>query len=184
MTILSMEAKIKELEAELEESKKELAALKENYISDEAEGRWIPREGELYYTICAIGEVNAQHFNGDLDLDMWNIGNCFKTLREAEFMIEKLKVYAQLRKYTESKDRYWGNGTIHYCLSYDYYTDEIFISSYETISTGCNFYFGTKDAAEAAIKAIGAEKLKTYLFNVRTQNIKNSEESKKREIQF
>ena len=167
MTILSMEAKIKELEAELEASKKELAHIKDNFIGDEAEGRWLPQEGELFYVICADGEVNAQHFNEDMDFNYWKIGNCFRTLKEADFIISKLRVIAKLKKFTESRDRYWGESSIHYYIAYDYMKDEILILDTMLIEQGGTLYFGTYDAALSAIREVGKEDLKTYYFNVR-----------------
>ena len=131
MTIISIEAKIEELEKQLEESKKQLLILKSNFIDGSPVGRWIPSKGERYYAICADGEITSYTFDGDLDLKMYNIGNCFKTLDEAEFMEERLKTIAELHQWSESRDRYWGPECQHYYFVYDYTKEilEVFLNN-------------------------------------------------------
>lgn len=167
MTILSLEAKIDELEKELAESKQELEILKNNYSSNTAPGRWKPKDGEVYYAITGDGSPIMLHFNEEADSNFWRIGNCFKTLKEADFMIQKLKVLAELSAYTESRDRYWGDEDVkHYFIYYDYILNQIRIDQCYGVKEAPVF-FGTREDAQEAINAIGEEKLKIYYFNVR-----------------
>lgn len=168
MTIVSLEAKIEDLQGQLETYKRMLEALKAQYSNGDPVGRWKPQEDERYYSILASGDIAEYTFQSNYEIDqkMYLHGNCFKTLEEAEYMEERLKLLAELQQWCESKDRYWGEGYKHYFIGYDYENDDIIISSHEYINTGV-VHFSTEEAAKEAIKTIGQERLKKYYFGVR-----------------
>lgn len=154
MTIIGLEAKIDELEKQLEISKQQLARLKENFINGDPCGLWKPQVGERYYVISADGNIISFNYVGEIDENFLAIGNCFKTLAEAEFMEKRLKVIASLHKWSESRDRYWGEGTGHYYLTYDYFSDQINIVLTTRVDVGA-IYFGSEEYAKKAIQEVG-----------------------------
>lgn len=132
---------------------------------------WKPKKDEEYYF---IGNCN------DIRQDIWDkynvygegrysIGNCFKTIEEARFAIEKLKVIAELKRFAQEHNEYeidWTNNSWKYYLSYNHLS----IKSIVIISTitvqGANIYFTSEEIAKKAIESIGKDRLKKYYFEV------------------
>ena len=167
MTIIGLEAKIDELEQQIELYKKQLDQIKIGYIDGSPHGIWTPKMGDRYYALCGDGEIACFIYNQEeYDSRFLTIGNCFKTLAEAEFMEERLKIITELHKWSESRDRYWGEDTSHYYLVYDYLADKIKITQTTIINMGV-IYFGSEEYAKNAIQEIGEEKLKKYYFGIR-----------------
>lgn len=53
---------------------------------------YIPKYGETYYYITGTCEVAYYIWkNKELDWEFRNVGNCFKTMEEAETMANKVK---------------------------------------------------------------------------------------------
>lgn len=61
--------------------------------------RWKPDEDQDYYHLVSDGSVRNDTFDDDfeLDLDRFEVGNCFKTKEEAEQVAEYLKALAVVR---------------------------------------------------------------------------------------
>ena len=57
--------------------------------------RWKPKKGEPYFNIqIAKGTAEISHYSWDedeLDKDLYKMGNCFKTKKEAEAKLEQIK---------------------------------------------------------------------------------------------
>lgn len=61
-------------------------------------GGWKPNQGEKYWYIDHEGEILAGAEDGFDDIDaMVTIGDCFKTRKEAEEAVEKLKAWKRLK---------------------------------------------------------------------------------------
>ena len=123
------------------------------------EKQW-PFEGDKYY---CIGD------NGKIDKARMDIGIAFKTREEAEFAYERLKVLNQLRNLADDDQEWDTSGQhFHYYIVYDICTNEFnvwFNNHVKSLSPG--YWFKSKESAEAAIKTIGEDKLKKYVFNVK-----------------
>lgn len=136
------------------------------------EKKW-PSEGDDYYYIDSTGSI--LHTQWDMindiptkvDLGRRDIGNIFKTKEEAEFEKERLKVLNQLKSLSDD-DQEWYGVKSHYHIVYDLDCEMFRVWSSNFTKLPCsNIYFKSKESAEAAIKTIGEDRLKKYVFNIK-----------------
>ena len=118
--------------------------------------------GDTYWCINAYGGVSKETWDGyDIEKDMLVIGNGFRTEQEAEFAVEKLKVEAELRKFSRPfilGEENWYLNMIRskdITIAYDHYN----------IHQG-TVYFKSKDKVKEVIEIIGEERIKKYIFGV------------------
>ena len=144
----------------------ELKALKERIAELEEQAKQeqeFPQYGNTYWCINAYGGVSKEIWDGyDIEKDMLEIGNGFRTEQEAEFAVEKLKVEADLRKFSRSFE----SGENNYHISFETYDKFIDIDSLLYRQTQGVFYFESREKAENAIEAVGEERIKKYIFGV------------------
>ena len=127
-----------------------------------------PHYGEKYFYIDGRGEVNFfYNHNSMSDKMSYLIGNCFKTAKEAEFEVERLKIVTKLKHMAEAwntceidwedeqQPKYWLSYSNYVCRAVSY-----------AIQTG-TIYFTDKESCKAAIELIGEERLKKYYFGVK-----------------
>lgn len=133
--------------------------------------RWRGKVNNSYYSISHYGEVMYNRESESVyDNGFYKIGNYFKTREEAEFAREKQLVYQKLKDYalehnTEVID--WNNLNQKKCLiGYTHYDNELFITSRQEIESPNTVYFTSEKIARDAIKVIGEDKIKKYLFGV------------------
>lgn len=131
-----------------------------------------PQNGDEYWFIDEEGSVGStlydNHYIDDYYIDRCHqtIGNFFQTKEEAEFAVEKLKVEAELRKFSSPFEIYGTN----YHLYFD--KDDGFDDGFMGI--GCTttslvqgaIYFESEETAREAIRSVGKERIKKYLFGV------------------
>ena len=143
----------------IEELEKELAELK----SKVKEGPKFPEYGDIYWCIDAEGIVYVNNFEGiQADRNILEIGNVFKTAEEAEFAVEKLKVEAELRKYSKPFEC----GEINQYIFLDTDSDRIDVENRYYFPTQGTIYFDSKEKAQQALKSVGADRIKKYIFGV------------------
>lgn len=129
---------------------------------------WQPEQGETYYLISTHGSVDYTTYdsNSRIDSESLSFGNCFKTRKEAQYMLEKIKIINQLRKMSNSS--FEGNTetkkwfVVYNCgcqrIGYNYmYIDKI---------APFNIYFASKEDCQKAVETIGEDNLKKYYFDV------------------
>ena len=132
---------------------------------------WKPKEGEKYFTIDYDGTIlNLVVRENVTDYDEINLGNCFKTKKEAEHMAEKLKVINELKNFAlenNEKEINWKNDTQKYAVLYDYLCQKIKIDYWNYMRhIPFNIYFTSREIAQKAIEAIGEDRIKKYYFDV------------------
>ena len=142
----------------IEELEKELLELKEQV----KEQQGFPQSGERYWYSNGGGMVNSCFWKSEqFDLNRYRIGNMFKTEKQAEFAVEKLKVEAELRKFSRPfilGEENWYLNMIRskdITIAYDHYN----------IHQG-TVYFKSKDKVKEVIEIIGEERIKKYIFEV------------------
>ena len=146
------------LQEELKALKERVAEL-ENQAKEEQE---FPQYGNTYWCINAYGGVSKEIWDGyDIEKDMLEIGNGFRTEQEAEFAAEKLRVEAELRKF--SRPFYWGGE--NWILSMGTNKGIFLVYEDDEMNQGA-IYFGDEYKALEAIEAVGKERIKKYLFGV------------------
>ena len=143
----------------IEELEKELLELKEQ-VKEQQE---FPQSGERYWYNNGGGMVNSCFWKSEqFDLNRYRIGNMFKTEKEAEFAVEKLKVEEELRKFS----RPFEYGRFNYYLFFNIESDNLDVQFTSYCPPQGSIYFESEEKAQQAIKSVGKERIKKYIFGV------------------
>ena len=133
---------------------------------------WKPKKGDTYYYIGSVGSIFNYDCREDiLDEAHLNMGNCFKTEKEAKHMVEKFKVIRELQKFANENNEEkidWKNfNQCKYYLVYDTKDEDLYVD-YTAYSKRepLNIYFTSCKIAKRAIEAVGEDRIKKYYFNV------------------
>lgn len=122
-----------------------------------------PQDGEDYWLISSEGCVTYTMFTDNhVDLGRKEVGNVFRTKEQAEFALEKLKVEAELRKYSTPFKEDENNCFIQINSSYN----NIVIDTDEGYQTQGTIYYETRKEALLAIDTVGEDRIKKYIFGV------------------
>lgn len=131
---------------------------------------WKPELNEMYYAISDVVNIFETRNNSEIDDKRHNIGNCFKTKEEAEFALEKQKVFTELKRFALENNECeldWNDYTTNKCcLYYNRRKSEIDVSCNNIFSQAAVIYFSSEKIAKEAIKTIGENRLKKYYFEV------------------
>ena len=142
----------------------ELKALKERIAELECHDKKqkFPQYGDEYWYVDDIGILWLSVFGkGELSNDRVEMGNVFRTKNEAVLAVEKLKVEAELRKYSRPfilGEENWYLNMVRskdITIAYDHYN----------IHQG-TVYFKSKDKVKEVIESVGEERIKKYIFGV------------------
>ena len=125
--------------------------------------REFPQYNDTYYNIESNGRVDWFKWGeGDYDLEAQGIGNIFRTEEQAEFAAEKLKVEAELRKFSKP----FVDDNDNYFIEINSYYKYLAVHSNDSYRTQGTIYFESIEIANEAIDAIGADRIKKYIFGV------------------
>ena len=162
MTLDEYKTRLAELEADYKKLEKTIYELKNTEIEKEKptppHPRPYPECNENYLYVNPMGEVDETNWTSDrFDLGVHKVGNVFMTEKAAEFAVERMKVFAEMKEWA-------GNIDDRYELGYKY----DFVDAYESDNaylTG-NLRFASYEDAENCIKAVGADRIIKYYFGV------------------
>lgn len=126
---------------------------------------WDLKEGDTYYSIYGNGNVSSEKkwFDDDYENNYRGIGNTFLTREEAEFEVERRKIETEMlrlggrRKFNRGKDNYFIMYTRIEGLDY---------VNYHSMHEQGVIYFDSELDAINAVKTIGKDKIKKYIFGV------------------
>lgn len=154
--IMNIQEEILKIKEEmLEEVDKRVEALK---AEDE-----FPKDGDDYWYMDAEGDVFISTWGEDYcDSMQIAIGNVFRTREEAEFAVEKLKVEAELRKFS----RPFKNGIYNHFIEFFPNSKKIDINTEHAIQAQGVIYFEDEEVVNKAIESVGQERIKKYIFGV------------------
>lgn len=148
----------------------------ENVCADDwevvEEKKWGPKKGAVYWYINPDGGIDYYSYeNDETDKNFIAIGNCFQTEKQAEFMVEKLKVIHELEKFAyenNSEEIDWNNENQEkYIITFNHITQDCGINLWRVSrSNPFNVYFTSEEIARKAIETIGEERIKRYYFGV------------------
>lgn len=131
-----------------------------------------PEYNGCYYTTdMTFGVVLGACWLDDCaDMARYMMGNCFETCGEAKFALEKQKVLTELKRYAleHNEDEIdWKNQKqSKYRIIYsEKFPDKLNISTFSQYRDIGQVYFTSQEIAKNAIKAIGAERIRKYLFD-------------------
>ncbi|MBK0347874.1 hypothetical protein JDW15_04345 [Aerococcaceae bacterium zg-ZJ1578] len=140
-----------ELKAKMEQLEKAL---------EEANDEW--SDGDTYYVIESDGRVVENRWDNDfVDKNRLSIGNVFKTKEEAEFEVEAIKVYHELKKFSRPFIKNKGN----WIIGYDLIRNDFSLIDILRI-TSSELHFASKETAKKAFDAVGADRVKKYYLRV------------------
>lgn len=129
---------------------------------------WKPNFNEDYYTINGYAVMLQNFTNDNSDKTRYALGNCFKTEKEAKFVVEKLKVIAELKRFAEENNEYeidWNNSVQKkWCIFYDHQDYRIDSGCWKSCQQDALVWFTSSEIAERAIKTIGEDRLRKYYF--------------------
>lgn len=141
----------------IEELEKELLELKE-LVKEENE---FPQDGDEYWFMDINGDVASGKWeNFDIEKDMLEISNVFGTKEQAKLAVEKLKVEAELRKFSRPASE--GSAYIYRLAD----TNQIGLGVKFYSQSQGTIYFESAEKAQQAIESVGEERIKKYIFGV------------------
>ena len=127
-----------------------------------------PECGKKYYSIDTNSNIcDFEWCDEPYDYGCLSIGNCFKTFDEANFMVERLKVITELKKYAEKPNSRWSKDSVHYAIAWDCSQMEISVIPYKNIKHGHGIYFSSEIMAKIAINTIGYDRIAKYYLMVK-----------------
>ena len=144
-------------------------------INEEKKKMWEPEIRGNYYFISGASHINCNPYDDDdTDKRFQSIGNCFQTEKQAEFMVEKLRVIHELKTFAVKNNEEeidWNNKKQNkYYLVVKYSIDgTIHVDSFYTLSFKCipfDIYFTSKEIAKKAVAIVGEERILKYYFDV------------------
>lgn len=123
---------------------------------------WDLKKGDTYYTVDIDGSVIKERWRDeDYEKSYRNSGNVFLTEEEAEFEVERRKIETEMirlggrRKFNRGKDNYSIMYTRIEGLDY---------VNYHSMHEQGVIYFDSELDAINAVKTIGTDKIKKYIF--------------------
>ena len=162
------------LEEKADKIKKQLEEAEKKATDGKLREWWVPVKDEQYFCVGTSGNVIRTFWQDDYyDHERLLFGNVFKTEEEAEFEAERRKVYFELKKYVYEHDprpiteKEWRTNCIKkYCIAYNYKRDIITFCKRECLKDMWTISASNEQVLEDAIKAIGEDRIKKYLFEV------------------
>ena len=140
----------------------EIKSLKQRIAELERQQEF-PRDGDDYWYVYDDAEVMLVVWYGDdYDKCRASIDNVFKTKQQAEFAVEKLKVEAELRKFS----RPFKYGDWNFEILWNNHENNIELDWSGYVVRQSVIYFESGEVAEKAIEAVGEERIKKYIFGV------------------
>lgn len=142
-----------------------------DYLGVKESKRWEPNDGERCWTILGDFTADTDYFSPDFNPDKrrYKYCNLFKTKEEAEFALEKIKVYLELKNFAdENNDSIdWSDICANkYSIAYEHDDEILRVDRWSYMEhLGC-IYFSSEKLAWEAIKTVGADRIKKYLFGV------------------
>lgn len=118
-------------------------------------------DGEKYYCLFSDGDIDKLVFNAKHDKQARDIGNAFLTREEAEFELERRKIEAIMRKYSQPFTPGFGD----WYICYNYGSGDIYFDYIYNVDYGIP-YFESREVAQKVIDEIGEDRLKKYWFGV------------------
>ena len=144
----------------------EIKALKERIAELESqvdEEQSFPKYKDFYWGVNAKGKVFCDTWEGfKFEKDMLSIGNVYQTENEAVLAVEKLKVEAELHKFGRPFE-VGKNNTEFY---YDHEFGRIMFCTLTASQTQGAIYFESREKAQQAIKLVGEDRIKKYIFGM------------------
>lgn len=131
---------------------------------------WKPTNGEHYWVINSAGYASELAWDNDeVDNKYFALGNCYQSEEDANFAVEKQKVLVELQRYADEHNEgklSWEDWSENkYYIYYDHYSGKLDIHSNQFLQSNVT-YFTSDRIGYDAIKAVGEDRIRKYLFNI------------------
>ena len=158
---MSLQEEIKKINEKIEALNKDMQSLMSELEAQQE--KEFPQEDDMFWFINIFGKpVESTWGESITNRQLIEIGNMFKTEKEAEFVSEKLKVEAELRKFSRPFE-YGENCTEFY---YEHEFGRITFLTLTASQTHGAIYFESKEKAQQAIESVGEDRIKKYIFGM------------------
>ncbi len=163
-----------EYEQKMSDLQNQIEELKKVELEEDDKG-WKPSLNEKYFYVASNGQIFREAwFDTDTDEARYAIGNYFKMEEEAEFMVEKLKVIAELRRFTSKE--HWSTNKSQFELYVEHPDTDDGIQCELNINTwsyvqGSELRFDTERDAQNAINEVGEKRILKYYFEVAEEEL-------------
>ena len=143
----------------------EIKALKQRIseLEEQARDELFPQEGNDYYYTTMLGRVcHGSWDNLNSETIMLELGNIYRTKEEAEFDVEKKKVETELLKFSRPFEEDGNN----YLIELSMFDKTLTVEDDECWPIQGVIYFESIEKALQAIKSVGEDRIKKYIFGV------------------
>lgn len=142
-----------------------------DYLGIKDSKRFVPKGGDKYYWVMGDGYITDATYYPEHPVDRSRLamGNYFETKVDAEFAVEKYKVYQELKRFAdENNDPIdWSNPLQDkFYIMWDYENYSIRYTFSRWMKTLDAIYFSSKKLAMKAVEKVGEDRIKKYLFEV------------------
>lgn len=157
---MTFEERLEELKKDFEERLEELK--KDFEEKDKGCNSWAPKFGETYWYLSNGGSIFSDNWTDNIiDIDRLNIGNVFKTQEEAQFELERLRVLAEMKKYSKPFEIRGNN----FVIKYVHQENSIKIGGLGETQYN-DIYFENEEIAQKVIDEVGVDRIKKYYLRV------------------
>lgn len=141
-----------------------------DYLGIKNSKKWRPKQNERYYIVTTrltVGEAFYTVHDEINDARLF-VNNCFKTKEEAEFRLEQIKVYNELKIFADENNEEidWNKPKWKYHITYNYDKKHLGVSAFICVQDIGQIYFSSEELVQQAIEKVGADRIKKYLFGV------------------
>lgn len=152
--LLETKNKCTEIEKKIEELEKQTSG-----------ARWKAQKNKRYYYFASCGDIKEDYDNCYVDTIRYYLGNYFRTKEEAKKIIEKIKIYTQLKdlalKLNKGREICWNDfKQAKYCISRDVEYDELIGIPTRAYQEMGQIYCLDENFLEEAKQEIGEENLR------------------------
>jgi len=129
---------------------------------------WKPKYGDSYFVSGVSGDIYETLWKDDCwDAKRYEIGNVYKTRKEAEFVVEKRMVIAELERLALEDEVDWSNRECKYYMFFNHNNGGMEYTSNSKYQSQGGIYFNTQKGMQQAIEKVGEDRIKKYLFNIK-----------------
>lgn len=135
---------------------------------------WDLQKGDIYYCLNVDGAIECLMWEGN-NADYSRRGNrrCFLTEEDAIFAREQDRIFAEMERLGGTKDMMsLDDKKLKYCIRYLHDREKLDVLGLYFINYSSSIFFKSKEDAMNAIKEIGEDRIKKYLFYVKESETK------------
>ena len=129
---------------------------------------WDLKDRDTYYVIDydAMNVRGVMFFDDTDDINYRALGNCFLTREEAEFEIERRKIETEMLRLGGRRNIKIDICDDNYYIMYDNKTRNLAYFNRNWMHSQGSIFFDTYVDVDKAVKAIGEDRIKKYIFGV------------------